>query len=447
MQSLRKRAWIGGSLSAIAAVAIGSLLLYSYLDRKTLEQFDRSLIERHTQIVVALSNFADDPERLDELILDPAYDRAASGRYWQIVGPRGEINTSPSLFDATLPAQGGGTRLTMYDADGVDAEPLRIAHQLITLEDGTEWSVAVAESLVGLVADRAEARRSLLLAFALVAAIGLTGTLLQTAVILRPLEKLRQDVARRWEQDEILNSTDYPEEVAPLVSDINTLLQRNREIVGRSRRQAADLAHALKTPSTILRNELELLATKSHDLQKAVDALDRLDAQLARSLARIRLSNTAEVGFSRTDVSSTVTRFARLFDKMAEKDGKHVAVSCEPDLFIRFDPQDFEEILGNVLDNALKWSRRSIALSAVRRSGGVDLVIEDDGQGIKGQDRAEALKSGSRLDTSKPGSGLGLAIATDLLKAYGGSLELGDSQTLGGLAVRIHLPTGTFSTA
>jgi signal transduction histidine kinase len=175
-------------------------------------------------------------------------------------------------------------------------------------------------------------------------------------------------------------------------------------------------------------------------MDKALDALDRLDAQLARSLARIRMTNTGDLTQSWTDLSSTVTRFARLFGKMAVRDGKRLTLSCAPDLMVRVDAQDFEEILGNLLDNALKWSKQSIALSARRLTDSVELVLEDDGVGIKENDRSAALLSGRRLDTSKPGTGLGLAIATDLLKAYGGALELGASQTLGGLSVRVVLP-------
>lgn len=440
MQSLRKRAWVSGGLSAMVAVALGTVLLYSYLGQKAQDRFDRTLAERHTQVVVALSNAADAPERLGELILDPAFNSASSGRYWQVTGPDEAIYTSVSLFEATLPLAPPTSGLSVRDAAGADGERLRIAEQRITLEDGSAWVVAVAESLAGLDADRAETRQSLVLAFALVAALGLAGTLIQTAVILRPLELLRKDVNHRWERDETLTPADYPEEVAPLVDDINTLLQRNRDIVARSRRQAADLAHALKTPSAILRNELSQLSDDGHDTDRAHDALDRLDAQLARSLARIRLSNTADAGFARTDLTATITRFARLFGKMAERDDKRIDAVSDPDLIVRLDPQDLEEVLGNVLDNALKWCRSRVHLAARRVAEGVELVVEDDGPGIAAEDREAAVLSGRRLDTSKPGSGLGLTIASDLVGAYGGQISLGVGPKLGGLSVRITLP-------
>jgi signal transduction histidine kinase len=442
MLSLRKRAWISGGLSALVSLAVGTLLLYSFLNQRVLDRFDRALVERHTQIVVALSSVSGEPGRLGELLFDPQYQTPFSGRYWQVTAPDGTILTSASLLDATLPGpERTNTALMLIDAENPDVERVRIARQRITLEDGSAWSVAVAESLAQLDEERSETRQGLLLAFALVAVIGLASVLFQTAAITRPLNRLRRDVAQRWDSDEALSEADYPEEVAPLVADINGLLVRNREIIARSRRQAADLAHALKTPSAILRNELTALAEGSHEMGKALDALDRVDAQLGRSLARLRASNSGEAVQAKTDLSHSIDRFGRMFGMMAGREGKELQVRCEPGLKIRMDQQDIEEVLGNLLDNALKWSRSKLALTAGKRSGGIEVVIEDDGPGIPEGDRAEAMKSGARLDTSKPGTGLGLAIAGDLLQAYGATIALEDSAGLGGLAVRITLPS------
>jgi signal transduction histidine kinase len=421
MLSLRKRAWISGGIAALVSLTVGTLLLYSFLNQRVLLRFDAALVDRHTQIVVALSSVPEEPGLLDELLLDPAYQTPFSGRYWQVTGAGGEIFASGSLLDATLPVPAAATSaLTILDAANPDVEVVRLAQQLITLEDGSTWTVAVAESLAELNAERLETRRSLVVAFALVAVIGLASVLFQTATIVGPLNRLRRDVAQRWDRDEELNEADYPEEVAPLVGDINGLLARNREIIARSRRQAADLAHALKTPSAILRNELTLLAERSHDMDKALDALDRVDAQLGRSLARLRAANSGEATQTRTDLSHSV--------------------DCDPGLTIRMDAQDIEEVLGNLLDNALKWCRSEMALTVRKRPTGIEVLIEDDGPGIPADDRADAMRPGARLDTSKPGTGLGLAIASDLLQAYGATIALEESAALGGLAVRITLP-------
>ncbi|MGL4808733.1 MAG: ATP-binding protein, partial [Giesbergeria sp.] len=361
--------------------------------------------------------------------------------------PDGETFTSASLFGAVLPepAQRSET-LSVSDIVGVEGEDLRLAHQAITLENGKVWAVSVAESRSGLITERKELRQSLIGAFAMVALFGVLTVLFQTSAIVRPLERLRKDVAARWDRDEELAMSDYPEEVAPLVGDINTLLHRNRDIVQSSRRQAADLAHALKTPSAILRNELQALSETSHDTERALDALDRMDAQLGRSLARLRLANTGQSGFARTDLSHSVDRLARLFGAMARREGKELTMACEAGLSIRMDAQDIEEVLGNLLDNALKWCRREISLT-VRQSGdGLDLVIEDDGPGIAESDRDEAMRSGKRLDTSKPGTGLGLAIASDILRSYDASLKLESSPSLGGLKVRVSLPAARVRT-
>lgn len=441
MLSLRKRAWISGGLSALVSLTVGTLLLYSFLNQRVLDRFDRTLVERHTRIVAALSSVAGDAERLEELLFDPQYQPPFSGRYWQVTAPDGSIITSSSLLDSTLPSPTpAGTGLTLSDGANSDVETVRIAQQKITLEDGSAWTVAVAESLAQLDIERSDTRQGLILAFALVAVIGLASVLFQTAAITRPLNRLRRDVAQRWEQDEELSEADYPEEVAPLVADINGLLQRNRDIISRSRRQAADLAHALKTPSAILRNELTALAEGSHDMGKALDALDRVDAQLGRSLARLRASNSGEATQAKADLSHSVDRFSRMFGMMAKRDGKEFRVYCDPGLIVRMDAQDIEEVLGNILDNALKWCRKEMALSVRKRPAGIEVLIEDDGPGIPTTVRTEAMRAGSRLDTSKPGTGLGLAIASDLLQAYGATITLEDSVTLGGLAVSITLP-------
>lgn len=443
MLSLRARAWISGGLSALVVIAGGTFLLYSFLDQRVLERFDRTLAERHTQIVVALSNVADDPAKLGELVFDPVYRTPFSGRYWQVTGADGETYTSASLFEATLPDPPDiSDALIVTDLIGPEDEQLRTAHQVITLEDGRKWIVAVAESRAGLIAERMEMRRSLVGAFALVATLSVLTVLLQTSAIVRPLEKLRREVAARWDRNEELVETDYPEEVAPLVGDINTLLRRNRDIVQRSRRQAADLAHALKTPSAILRNELQALSERSHDMGRALDALGRMDAQMGRSLARVRTENSGETTFARTDLTNSVNRLSRLFGAMAKQDDRQLTTVCETDLEIRVDATDVEEVLGNLLDNALKWSRETISLTVRRVSDGIELVIEDDGPGISAADRNQALQPGGRLDTSKPGTGLGLAIAIDLLRVYDASLALEQSPALGGLSVRILLPAG-----
>ncbi|MDP5219797.1 HAMP domain-containing sensor histidine kinase [Ruegeria sp. 2205SS24-7] len=434
MLSLRQRALLGGIASGALSVGVGTLAVFSYIDARVSNRFDTTLQDRHTQLVVGLSVTTENPEALRDLMFDPSYGAPYSGRYWQVTSRDGEVVTSPSLFGETIEEPSGSPDTpTFWNTQGPENESVRSVYQKITYEDGTVWGISVAESQTQLVEERRVTQLSLLPVFALVGLIGVAGSLLLTSIILRPLRKLRTDVAHRWDGDEDLKPSHYPEEVSPLVRDLNQLLGRNRDIVSGSRRQAADLAHALKTPTAILRNELSVLSECGASIATAEEALDRIDAQLARSLARMRAMNTAELSHSRTDLSNSIARLARLFSKMAEREGKTLDVRCDPDLWVRMDTQDIEEVLGNLLDNAVKWCRNSVLLIARQEQGHIEILIEDDGPGIPEDARREALRSGGRLDTSVTGSGLGLAIAVDLLTAYGAKFDLGSSAALGGL--------------
>ncbi len=438
MLSLRQRALLGGLATGALSVGVGTLVVFSYINTRVLEQFDETLRNRHTQLVVGLSATTNSPEALRDLMFDPAYGTPFSGRYWQVTDANGVTFTSASLFDETIsePARVSDETF-VWNTTGPDSEAVRSAYQKITFEDGTEWGVTVAESRLELISERRAAQNNLLPVFGLVGLIGVAGSLLLMSAIVGPLRKLRADVAHRWDKGDNLRPKDYPEEVSPLVEDLNQLLHRNREIVAGSRRQAADLAHALKTPTAILRNELKSLSETGADTTQAEEALGRIDAQLGRSLARMRATNTGELTHSKTDLSNSVGRLSRLFSVMAEREGKSLTSDHDAGLWVRMDTQDIEEVIGNLLDNALKWCQTTVQITAKRVEEGIQICIEDDGPGIPEIAREGVLRSGGRLDTSVSGTGLGLAIAVDLLNAYGCKLTLDTSQKLGGLACQI----------
>ncbi len=440
MRSLRQRAILGGLVWAAIIVAIGAAALFYFFDALTQRRFDTALLDRYVQVVAALGNSGGDAELMDSYLTDPAYQRPYSGRYWQVDGAFDATLASRSLFDSLLTAMPDeGTEPQFWTGAGPEG-PVRGISRTVTLDDGTAWMVTVAESLAGLEAERKEIRQSLLITFALIGALGVVGAVIQTSAVLRPLNKLRGDVAHRWDGGGAIDPADYPEEVSPLVADINTLLQRNRQIVDRGRRQAADLAHALKTPSAILRNELEDLAARSVDISEARNALDRVDAQLMRSLARIRAQNSGASAHLLTDLEKSVARMVRLFRSLPGADRKTITTYMASGLLVPMDAQDLEEILGNLVDNAAKWAARVVRISAGATENETWIAVSDDGPGIPEADRREALRSGGRLDTSAPGTGLGLAIAADLVQAYGGTITLGQADGLGGLDVRVTIP-------
>ena len=441
MRSLRQRAIFGGLIWAALCLGAGGIALFNFFDNLILRRFDDALLDRHLQVVVALSNSDADEEFMSVLIPDAAYERPYSGRYWQVKGANEEFLASRSLFDAELTEPIEVTADAEYWEGRGPRQRVRGVSRSVTFEDDTTWIVTVADSLDALADERVNIRQNLITTLGLVGFMGIVGAILQASAVVRPLTKLRQDVAHRWDNEEALNPDDYPEEVSPLVTDINTLLDRNREIVERARRQAADLAHAIKTPSAILRNELGALELNNVDVSEAKQALDRVDAQLQRSLARIRAANSGDSTHSQTDLAVSINRLARLFRSMHSDKGQTLTIKAPETIKVPMDVQDLEEVLGNMLENAFKWCQANVQVTAGLDGQDVKLTIEDDGPGIPEGSRREALRSGGRLDTNSPGTGLGMAIAADLIQAYGGTFDLQESYDLGGLKIAISIPS------
>ncbi|MFO8125323.1 sensor histidine kinase [Yoonia sp.] len=442
MTSLRARAVTGGILWAVAIIVLGLAGVSSYVTSQTQARFIEVLETRHSQAIVAVSNNSDSANDLVRAIGDLVYQVPFSGQYWQVETDTGAIYASPSLDEERLPRPFGlSQERQRREFTGPNGEPVFAIGQWVPVRNGAMWYVQVASSLRSFEEDQAVLRNTLLTAFTFVSFVGVLGALTQVAVVLQPLNKLRQDVSGRWEQEDGLEVASYPVEVAPLVNDINTLMDRNRDIMRRSRRQAADLAHAIKTPSAIMRNELENLKIEGMDVQDAVDALDRLDAQLKRSFARMRADGTdATVGVA-TELDTALGRMERAFNALARNEGKIFKATYAKGLRVRMDQSDFEEVTGNLLDNALKWAASEVRLDVAETADGqIMLTIADDGPGIPKEEIAKATQSGQRLDTSMPGTGLGLAIAHDLIHAYGGKILLSKDDRLGGLAIHMRLP-------
>jgi signal transduction histidine kinase len=439
MRSMQRRAIAGGLIWAVAVVFAGTFALISVFDTMANARFEAALRDRHTQVVAALAN-AGSGNGIEDYLTDPAYSQPYSGRYWQLDGPDGTL-ASRSLFDTTLVLPGDNEARFHFWQGAGPVGIVRGARETIELDDGTRWVITVAETVATLASERHAMRQSLGLSFGLVGVFTIFGALTLTSVVLRPIRRLRQDVAARWDRGKPLEPNDYPAEVAPLVADIDALLHRNREIVERGRRQAADLAHALKTPSAALRNELSALAGKA-DLGEALHALDRIDAQIGRSLARMRAETVSRAGGHRSDLGASLGRLERLFRTMPESRDTDLELRVSGDLQVPVDRQDIEEMLGNLMENAFKWCDAAVRVTARRAGDTAVIEVEDDGPGIDPDKRADAMAPGARLDTAVPGTGLGLAISADLAHAYGGTLDLETSSHLGGLKVTIRLPCG-----
>lgn len=440
MKSLRQRAVAGGAIWATVVVVAGTDAVASYLEGLTLSRFDAQLTARQTQAVVALANTRGDNDAMQAELNDPIYRRPFSGNYWQATSDDGNIAVSPSLADSLLdvPSVPAGDAV-FYQMVGPANQSLRAVSRQTTIDDGTGWIITVASSTNALEADQAELQRGLNLSFAFVGILATAGAFLLVLFTLRPLADLRKDVIARKDQEGNLPVDKYPQEVQPLVADINELLERNRDILERSRRQTVDLAHALKTPSAVLRNELFELQQQGVSVQKGINALDRLDAQVTRSFARMKASQDKSLERTSTNLEISLARLGRAFKALGKNNNREVVLDICPGLSGKINQIDFEEIIGNLLDNALKWSESTIKLTSFPSGKWVHIQVEDDGPGVMDGFEKELFVGGQRLDESKPGTGFGLAIAADLVAAYKGEIQFARSATLGGALVTVTL--------
>ncbi len=440
MVSLRRRVIVGSLIWTSATILFGAAGLFYIMDRVIQTQFDQALLDRHLQVAVALSNTGGNEDQMRFALTDPRYDKPYSGRYWQVVSEQDAAVVSRSLFDTLFPKPTElGPSTEIWEGEGPNGM-VRGTRQSLMLDDGSVWSVLTAESLNTLAEQRAGLRRNMTLVFAGIGLLMLSGAAVQMSLALRPLNKLRDDVAHRWEQGQEMDPDEYPEEVSPLVSDLNAVLAKNANIMDSARRQSADLAHALKTPSAILRNTLVELEGKGFDTTISADALNRIDAQVSRSLARLRAANAAGPAVKPVSIRDAVVRLVRAISTLPSSDGKTIETHVEALHYVFVDRQDLEEILGNVLENALKWCRSKVEVGVEARDGFCVIEVSDDGPGIPDEMRAEALRAGGRLDTAMPGSGLGLSIVRDLVDIYEGKLSLDRAPRLGGLRVSVALP-------
>jgi signal transduction histidine kinase len=257
-----------------------------------------------------------------------------------------------------------------------------------------------------------------------------------------PINQLRARLARLNAGAERRLDGEYPSEVAPLVGDLNALLDQRDASVAQARATAGDLAHGLKTPLAVLLSEADRAeAAGQVDLARAVrEQVDRMrrqvDYQLAQARADALRRGRAGAGAS---VAASAHALARTLRQLHVERGIAIDVDAPTDLHVRVEREDLDEMLGNLLDNACKWASTRATLSARRDGDRAVVVVDDDGPGIAPALREAVFARGVRADEAAPGSGLGLAIVRDLAHACGGAVALADAPS-GGLRVRLELP-------
>ena len=281
--------------------------------------------------------------------------------------------------------------------------------------------------------------RPLVIAFAVFAMIA---GFVQVRRGVSPINNLRARLAGLHQgRDRRVDGT-YPSEVQPLVNDLNALLDQREQAVGRAVAKAGDLAHGLKTPLAILAHEAERARLAGHaDLATAVSQqVDRMRRQIDYHLAHARAAAAGVTAAPTCSIKESADGLARALHRLHAERGIAVDVRVPPDLSVRVQREDLDEMLGNLLDNACKWARARVRIDASLSGDRVEILVDDDGSGLAEGMREAVLVRGVRADQAAPGSGLGLAIVRDLAEIYGGSISL-EASPLGGLRARLRFPS------
>ncbi len=452
--SLARRLFLT-ALFVSAFVLLASGFVLSSLYRSSVERaFDRRLTVYLKTIVVdvasAPSGSLPEPAPLGE----PLFQIPLSGWYWQITRITGEIrevkrspsvpaDTSISLEEQKVPLRAGGGR-EGYKL-GPEDQPLRVVEREIDLgEDGRYLATVAADA--GEIDDEVDDfNDAILITFGFLGLIFMGTAWFQVRFGLRPLKRISEALsAIRSGRAEKLEGN-FPAEIAPLASEVNALIESNREIVDRARTHVGNLAHALKTPLSVLLNETAIRDDAAAEKVKEQVAVMR--EQVQRHLERARLAARVAVIGTVIEVTPAINAVLRTMEKIHRGRGFAMGSRVMDEVKFHGEQQDLEEMLGNLIDNACKWasSRIDVEVFAEGKTQASErayfhIVIDDDGPGLSPDARQDVLKNrGRRLDETKPGSGLGLSIVVDLASLYGGRLELGTSP-IGGLRADLVLP-------
>jgi signal transduction histidine kinase len=440
-KSLTFRLVVGASLLCGVTLMVAYVLLTALFSLHLKHGVDAELVDRLDDLAAGLEIAPDGTISLAHAPDVPKYERQLSGQYWQIEAPDQPPIRSRSLWDARLPgpfAGGALGEISLREVKGPRSERLRLAQRTLQFQSpNAPVTFSVAADLDPVIAAARQFSR-ILAATLTVLGLGLvSAVVLQVRVGLRPLDRIKGALAAIRAGTMQRLQGDVPTEIAPLAEELNALLDHHRSLIDRARAQAGDLAHALKTPLAVLRNELE--SGQAPDRRLALEQISAMTDAVHHHLARAQAAGGPSLLGVRADAALAIEALARTLPRMSGREiAIEVVVTARP-LWFAGETQDLSELLGNLLENACKWAAGKIRIAASRSGERLKVEIGDDGPGIAAEQRAAALRRGGRLDERKPGSGLGLTIALDLATLYGGTLTLGQS-SLGGLKVELDLP-------
>ena len=441
LASLNRRLLVGATFLISLALVVAAIIIGFVLHRFIQGQIDQRL---DTQIVFLSSMLTAGDDGVIALVGSadgPPFDRRARGWYWEVVGPK-NILRSRSLEGSSInapesrrPQKKKGPSPADGAGPGNEALHFRIQQAQAGLTPVTIIASAPRSAVNG---PLREAMTTLAISLAVLGLALVLAIVLQVRLGLRPLERLRQAVADVRSGRSRSLPPEQPLEILPLVSELNGLLEQNAANLERARRHVANLAHGLKTPLATL---AIALSERGHETTSGVHSLIGLmERRIRHHLGRARAAALGGPTRAQTPIAARIDDVVDVLRKMYADKQIAFTEDITRDFAVACEQQDFDEMAGNLLENAFRWARSRVDVHAHRDGGrSVAIVIEDDGPGLRPDQIPQVLRPGERLDESAPGFGFGLPITRELAELYGGDLNL-DASSLGGLRVTLRLP-------
>jgi len=446
MGSLTRRMIGVASIWIVALLLIGGFALDRVLSRSIVENFDQQLVRVLNSMIGASEIGPDGEVRFTRPPADQRFIEPYSGLYFQISGVGADTFASRSLWDRRLQVSEdhNDVKPHLYDSNEFSSaghlEPIRVAERDAILPGSKiRWRFQVAQSRETIDDQIHQLRKTLTRSFTALGLGLLVLAALQTFYGLWPLRRVRDEVADIRSGEKTRIGQDFPAEIRPLTEEINQLLAHSEAQAEEARRHAGNLAHALKTPLTVITNAA---TADSPDLDDTVIRESGvMRRQIDHHLARARAIGRRAAAQSRARVWDSLEAVQRAVDRLYENVTVDIAGDHQAE--VRVERQDLDEMLGNLVENAAKYGGGRVFVTVEPKGDMIDIEVEDDGPGIPENLRDQLFVRGARLDTTgKPGTGLGLAIVRDVAEIYGGTVHLEESEDLGGLLARLTLPSG-----
>jgi signal transduction histidine kinase len=440
--SLTRRMIVISTVWIVLLLGVGGFALDRVLTSAITSNFDAQLDYVLTAMISSSEIGADGEVFFNRALADQRFLEPYSGLYFQITGEGFDPYQSRSLWDRRLNvARHNDTVAHLYDSDEFSTptspEKLRIIERDVRLPGSqVRWRFQVAQSR-DLIDDQIGViRRTMVRSFGVLGLGLILLAAIQAVYGLWPLRRVRRAIAAIRSGRKSRIEERLPREIEPLTEELNALLAHNETQAEEARRHAGNLAHALKTPLTVITNAA---TARSPDLadtvcREATTMRRQVDHHLARARAIGRRSSAQARSPVWASLEAVERAVSRLYPSVT------VDLAGDKRAMVRVERQDLDEMLGNLIENAAKYGGGRVFVTARTTPDCVEIEVEDDGRGIPEEERETIFDRGARLDTGKPGTGLGLAIARDVARIYAGSIHLEESEDLGGLLARLKLP-------